>query len=373
MNRSAILFFAEDPGAVNFVGPVAAQLGPAGASVLSAGSATALLRNYGVESNAVEGTRHALALWQEANASCLVVGTSENPDSAAFALVQAARAHGCHTVGLVDFAANSAHRFRGRTTDPLAYAPDWLLVPDDWTAQEYRALGFPQERLRVVGHPQYDAALRAKAELDRTGKALLKQRLLPAAGERPVVVFVSEVSTGLDPAQYRRSAEYTLVGRGDADERTEVVLQEVLDAFAALELPTSGRPYLVLRRHPKEDDTHLQQYLPRFDLVSCGGSPLEVVYVADLVIGMSSLLLMEACLLGVPVLSVLPRPGERDWLPVTRSGVIPCVTDRAALCAELDALMARLQREPVVPEVPSQASDAVSHIVSFLRNELAIS
>lgn len=373
MSHTSIVFFAEDPGAVNFVGPVAAHLGQIEVRVLSAGSATGLLRNYGIEPTEVGNDSEAVAFLKGSQASCVVVGTSENLDSPAFALVQAARSLGCPSVGLVDFAANAAHRFRGHTSDPLAYAPDWLLVPDEWTASEYLALGFPRRQMRVVGHPQYDAALRAKEQFDAIGKAALKERLLPQAGERPVVVFVSEVSTGLEPTQYRRSKDYSLTGRGDADERTEIVLQEVLDAFAAIAAESGEQPYLTLRRHPKEPDSHLHAYLHGFDFVSGGGSPLELIYIADLVIGMSSLLLMEAFLMQVPVLSVLPRSCERDWLPITRTGVVPCVTERADLHAELRRFLQRHSGPSLASAGDdNNSSDAVSNIISFLRDDLAI-
>jgi hypothetical protein len=64
-------------------------------------------------------------------------------------LIAEARLAQILSVGVVDAFGNTDHRFRGRTDDPLAYMPDWLLVPDEWTKAAYVALGYPQERTIV--------------------------------------------------------------------------------------------------------------------------------------------------------------------------------------------------------------------------------
>lgn len=77
----------------------------------------------------------------------------------------------------------------------------------------------------------------------------------------------------------------------------------------------------------------------KFNLISSGGVPLELIYAADLVVGMSSMLLLEAALLQRPTLSILPRAFEKEWLPTTRTGLTPCATNRATLQALLSQLL----------------------------------
>ena len=78
------------------------------------------------------------------------------------------------------------------------------------------------------------------------------------------MVFVSEVSTGLNPDQYQMSPDYTLTGRGDKTDRYGIVLEEFIDATNGLK----PRPYLVLRMHPKNTEEELAPFLKEFDQVS---------------------------------------------------------------------------------------------------------
>lgn len=332
-----VLVFVEDPGAANYAADLPAALAEEGvrAPLLVRGSAEAYLRDRGYPVQAVPDGVAADSLLERVMPRLVVVGTSENPDTLGLALVDAARARGIETVGLVDAFPNAAHRFRGHAGQPLAHAPDWLAVPDEWTRDAFVELGAAPARTVVCGHPQYDRVRALGGELDREGREAVRARVLPGAGGRPVVVFVAEISTGLHPEQYRRSAAYTLHGRGGSAGRTEVVLEELLDALGALD----PRPYLVLRLHPKNSAEEFAAYAGEVDLVSAGGSALELVYAADLVVGMTSMLLLEAEILGSPTLAVVPRAVERDWLPSIRRGDTPCVDTRAALREALPRLV----------------------------------
>lgn len=332
-----VLVFVEDPGAAGYAADLPAALEAEGvrARMLARGSAEGYLRERGHAVPAVPEGLAADALLDAVRPRLVVVGTSENPDTLGLALVDAARARGIGTVGLVDAFPNAAHRFRGRGERPLAHAPDWLAVPDEWTREAFLELGVPPARTVVCGHPQYDRVRAVGGELAREGREAVRARVLPDAGGRPVVVFVAEISTGLDPEQFRRSAAYTLHGRGGSAGRTEVVLEELLDALRLID----PRPYLVLRLHPKNSAEEFAAYAGEIDLVSAGGSALELVYAADLVVGMTSMLLLEAEILGSPTLAVVPRAVERDWLPSIRRGGTPCVETRAALRDALPRLV----------------------------------
>lgn len=356
--------FVEDPGAVNCIAPLAAQLRARGTPMrlYAAGAAVALLRERGTEAAALAATDAVLS----PPARLLVTGTSENPVSPTFELIALARSAGVPSVAIIDSMANSAHRFRGTGPDPLAHAPDRLLVPDEATRQAFIDLGFDPAAVDVVGHPNDDHIRSIANELARLGKARARAATLRAADDRFVVVFVSEISDGLDPGQYRRSADYTLTGRGGSDLRTEIVVEELLDAVAAIEAEGLPRPYLVLRRHPKERNADLGDLVDGFDEVSVGGSPHALIVAADLVVGMSSMLLAEAELLSRPTLAVLPRAVERAWLSAVRDGAVPAATSREEL---REALRRHLNgRQPAATAAPAfhTAATAVERIIAVL-------
>jgi hypothetical protein len=271
----------------------------------------------------------------------LVIGTSEDARTPGLEMVDRCAERGVPTVGVVDSPIAASHRFRGKSSEPLTHAPDWLLVPDAWTVSQYVALGYPRGRVVACGHPHWDF-VRAFGEEMRGAQRDLRTMLYPEAPEtRPILLFAAELSTGLDPREWRRSAEYTLTGRGHSAGRTEIVMEEFLDAVGRL----PERPFCVLRLHPKNELQQFKAYLTEFDQVSQAEYPLEVLLGADAVVGMTTILLLEAVLLGRPTLSVVPRECEREWLVVTRSGLIPCATIRT----RVERHIARLLAERPVP------------------------
>lgn len=347
MQRTDVLIFVEDPGAANCLSQLPAVLAERGWSVrlLADGHAKQHLLDLGVRSDIVQHPTTAERILASAGPRLLVVGTAGNPDTLGLALVAEARSAGIESIAVVDAPMNASYRFRGRSDEPFAYAPDWLLVADKWTKDVYTSLGYPAQHTVVCGHPHYDYVRAIRTRLEQENQNVLKQRVLPKSPEgRKVVIFTTEGSARLTQPQPGCSDEYTLTGREASTGRTEVVLEEFLDAIQLVE----PRPYLVLRLHPKDTPDDYTAYLDEFDLISSGGSPLELIYVADLIVGLTTTLLLEAVLLGKLTLSIVPRTVETDQLSSIRAGITPCVTTREKLRATLvDILHNSSQTLPV--------------------------
>jgi hypothetical protein len=262
----------------------------------------------------------------------LLVGTSEDLEPLGLNLIAQAKKNKISSVGVVDGIANAAFRFRGKTMDPLAFSPEWLLVPDEPTKNAYVHIGFPAGRIAVVGHPRYEEVKDQARLFGRIGVQELRRRLFPGAREgQKIVVFLSEVSTGLNPEQFKRSKEYSLLGRGESIYRTEIIVEEFLDAIA----PFRSGVHSVLRLHPKNKAEDLARYHREFDQISHAEPPLELVYASDLSVGMTTILLQEAALMGKRTFSIVPREEERAWLP----GSIDCVTQRSLIQKKLESLL----------------------------------
>lgn len=333
MAGTDILIYVEDPGAANFVAGLPRAIRERGlrVKVLAYGKAVeqlaALNEAFETHLAACDDT----GILDKLSPRILVVGTSENVDSPAFAMIDQARRLGISSVGLVDGPSNADHRFRGRTGQALGHAPDWIIVADEMVRAKFLALGARDDQVLVGGHPRYDAVLeqgKVLAGCDRD--VLRRQHFAGVPVDEKVVVFLSELSDGVNPHLYRRMPDYTLAGRGDVDGRTEIVLEEVLDALAGLE----RRPHLVVRLHPKNNKGQFAAWEDEIDAFSVGGGAtdlLEMLYAADLVVGLTTILMMEAALAGCRTLSVLPRSREADWLPSIGLGLTACASDRDAL------------------------------------------
>lgn len=366
-----ILFFAEDPGAANYMVDLPLQCQAVGFScrVLADGLAKGFFQKAEVPYEDIGGCDDPGEVLRELSPRLLVVGTSENPRSLGFGLVEAARRAGIRTLGVVDAFMNAAYRFRGLGEDPLKFAPEWIAVPDAWTRRAFLDLGHPEDHVVVCGHPRYDAVRQRGLELKEQGKEALRGRLFPDAqpGDA-VVLFASELSEGLNRSQFTRSEEYTLQGWGGSSLRTPIVLEEFLEALDH----SKERPYLALRLHPKEQQKDFSAFLDRFDRVSQGEPVLEVIFASDFVVGLTSTLLLEACLLGRPTLSILPRELEREWLPTIRAGLTLCSTTRKELRALLPRFLSGVKSKDAPRCEDVFVFGAPARVMAFIKIVLGI-
>jgi hypothetical protein len=328
-----LLLFAEDPGGALFMQhlPAAWEAWGGTACVLALPHAAPYFAGRPlVAMPAGSGPSDASALLTTVNADVLVTGTSENPDTFGFRLIAAAREMDIPSFGAVDSSPNAPYRFRGRSDSPMTHTPDFLLVPDLTTEQEYIKLGLAPDRVLRVGHPRLSEIARLRHVHDRATVARARQKLFPEAGDRPIILFVSELSVGLGDDPFRRTARYTLAGTGMSERRSEIVAQELLRAARLL----PSNPWLVLRLHPKQGLDDVAGIADQFDQVSCTEPGLDVVGSVDLVTGMTSVLLAEAAVLGRPVLSIVPDPSESAWLGDFAERIVS-VSTRVALEAAL--------------------------------------
>ena len=330
-----ITILVEDPGAANFVVGLPGELARLGHRVrlLASGAGAAQLAVLGEACQAAP-TCPSSALAD--NPAAVVVGTAEDPGALYSRLIDEARSAGIRIAAIVDGPANAPHRFAAGGGNPLAHLPDLVLTADTGTADAFVRLGVPCSRVVPCGHPLFDRVRAEAARLKTKDRGALRAHLLPQApAQQPLIVLLTERSDGLDPDQFSRGSAYTLGGRSGTDRRTDIVLEEVLDALA----PVTPRPYVVLRLHPKNDADEFAAYRSEIDHVSTGGTPWGLLAISDLVIGMTSVVMVEAALLGVPTLSVLPRKEERHWLATIDAGVTPCVMRRAEIGPAITALL----------------------------------
>lgn len=333
-----ILFYVEDPGAANYIAslPAALENRSLRTCLLAEGPACSHLLRLGIKPEMLHRSATARELLSKFKPRLIIVGTSANPDTFGFDLITEAHDLGIITIGAVDAFGNADYRFRGRTGNALSHAPEMLIVPDQWTKDAYLSLGYPSEHIAICGHPHYDYLLDATERLGQVDRQTLRSAMFPFNHEdAPVVIFGAEPLIGLNSEKYSRTADYTLTGRGMRMNRTEIVLEEFLDAVAQL----SSQPYLVLRMHPKNTKEDLAAFIGDFHQVSDKGASLELLFAADLVVGMTSMLLQEAVIMGRPALSIVSRAAEKKSLPMIRAGVIPCVSTRDELRVTLPELL----------------------------------
>jgi predicted glycosyltransferase len=128
------------------------------------------------------------------------------------------------------------------------------------------------------------------------------------------------------------------------------VLQLLIASLDAIHAGTGLRIVLIIRPHPKEDPEKFKNIKGRNTriVLSTEGDSRDVVMAADLVTGISSTILIEACILGCIVASLQPGLMIRDILPTNRAGYTMLISRRDEMTPVLrDLLLNPVSRETI--------------------------
>lgn len=326
-----------DPGGANAVAPVIETLGAQGrvaVRALAYRQASALWADRGISCTSLdEGiTRDMVAGWLcNPTAGLLLTGTSANPDDMEKQFIAVAR--DCHvpSLAVLDFWANYVRRFsddEGR----LIYLPDRIAVMDEQAREEMIAVGFDPARLAVTGQPAFDDLAGWRSRFSpRQGQEIRDG--LRVGPEEALVLFASQpisVLYGVD---------------SDSPSHPGFTEQMVLDAvLAALEQVSreKGRAIvLAVRPHPREAADWFESVSSSTIRIAPAtrAASRDLAMAADLLVGMNTILLVEACYLGCVVLSVQPGLRVPDVLPTNRAGLSRAVYRSAEIKPALEELL----------------------------------
>ena len=298
-------------------------------------------------------------------AKALVTGSSVNPDQLERVFIAAARDLGIPSLSILDFWTN----YRRRWADPagdLSDLPDIIAVMDDRARAEMVAEGFPAERIEVTGQPAFDRLPRMRAGFTRGRRDAVRKGLGLAPGEA-FVLFASQPVSSLSG----ESAENPLFP--GYTERS--VIPAVIRALDRIGHAEGRKIACVLRPHPREKAGDLRRWKGEHIrvLVQEGGDRLETAMAADLVTGMTSVLLLEACYLGTPVVSIQPSPRLPDPLPSNRDGLSRAVYSEGEIEPVLQEMLCRRGvREEYRKRLRSASpgGDATARVVQLITGML---
>jgi len=287
--RSETLIVARDPGAASALVPVAQALP---STVIGLDHARPVFERAGIhleELSSDQSPGIAEEWLSRVGPSVLLTGTSRldlAPLDAQW--WRASRAMQVPSVALLDHWVGYWEKF---TVDIRFDAvPDVIAVMDEYARGRLRELGCKQPQILVTGHPAFDG-LSTEPLAGREG---VRSQWGSGVGEW-VVLFVSEpIASDLG----------ALSGYDEVD-----VLRLLIDALAGL--PAQ----LIVKPHPREEPLRLaglMKDMGRSGRLETELTGREAVAGADTVVGMTSILLLEAAVAGRPVLSIQPGARE-DW------------------------------------------------------------
>jgi hypothetical protein len=248
------------------------------------------------------------------------------------------------------------YRERFMDSEGRLVMPDAIAVEDDDRRRELVGLGFPKAIVVVTGQPALDAladpaARRVDASGVRARLAIPADRALVAYVEQPLSEVHDPGELGFDENECRRDV---LAALAEVAARRRVAA-----TVAVLEHPRSTSAGRTPLERAAGLDVRTVHDIDRHDLLRA----------SDLVIGMNSALLVEACLLGRAVVSYQPGIRIADPLLANRRGWSRAVYRSSDLVSALDAELfdpaTRAERRRVLASatVDGHATDRVLELL----------
>ena len=356
-----VRFAARDPGAANVLASFIRSWQPAHIDwdCWAMPQAAKVFERESIAHREVEDISFAFlsSEWQRDPARILITGTSHY---APFEprLWSLAKQHDCPSLAILDYWTNLARRFyEGR--------PDAIGAIDSPQREELLRLDFRSTDILLTGHP-WLASVAAENHCDS------KRRATKSDATR--VLFVSEPI-----------AQDVAAGANEPYGFDEVDALEVLYR-GALRIAHEGRKTdIAIKFHPYENPENCRHRTAKWEKhgnlklqhLAKNSHAREWVSWADLVVGISSVLLLEAMLLGKPVVSLQPGLKRENTFIAGNLGFAPTLTD-ARRGAEFVASLIHdpQKREELAamhqPWVASIPTYSVTPITGWIENQLRI-
>jgi hypothetical protein len=260
----------------------------------------------------------------------LLTGTSMNPLMHESRFIEAARDLGIPSIAVLDSWVNYSERFR-LPEGHRRTLPDRIAIMDERAMREMIAEGFDPAIIVVTGQPAFDDLTAYRVAFSAERRRQVRARFGVGDGDL-MALFVSQPFSVL----YGTSADSAYLG---FDEHS--VLRLLTRSLEHVAMVQTRSITLVVRLHPREDDgSHGVLISDHVRIVtSSGGDGREEALGADLVTGMNSALLIEACYLQCVTMSLQPGLRRPDILPTNQLGVSRAVYEAEEMTAAVEQFL----------------------------------
>jgi len=328
-----ILLFARDPGGANTIIPLIKPLRSKGHETIIFGKDAALrkfLENE-IEAKDITGTVSEINLAalhhfiEQQNPDFVITGTSADDNTEKY-LWHVCTEAGIPALAIIDQWCNYGLRFSDYGIDKLQeyyqnkkhiWLPARIVTLDEFAKQEMIAQGLPGDRIVVCGQPHFELLI-SHMQSSGTGKVFPREK-------RFTIIFASEPI----------SSSYGSNGLKSLGYNEKTIFRIFLDVLRRVLDETDTAVELIIRPHPKEDSLNLTDMLEGYNdidwQIDTETRSWEIIQKADLVCGMSSMFLIEALILGRPIMSIQIGLCTEDPFIFSRRGIISSITQKKKL------------------------------------------
>lgn len=303
-----MLIYAQDLGGARAILPVIQRLlrePRLSVQVLAHAGARRLFRESGIPVIPLETCGYpvplqygdALHLMRRLAPDLFFSATSHPRDPSNGYLVAAAREVGIPTVAIVEHWKGHG-RFREREGGPLLFAPDLLGVMDRDTQQVYVAQGCAPEKVRIVGHPYLERIFHEREGWQDPGLIESLKRRAGLAPARALILFCSET---LHDHEFHAPCRETCLPLSHVHAGGVRLIDLLRQAVAELAKHAGLELDVVLRAHPNQGANPVAGVRI---IDQEAASDIEAVAMSAAVVGLSTMPLIEAGIIGRPAASL---------------------------------------------------------------------
>jgi len=323
-----IIFFSRDPGAANCVIPVYKKLTNKHYIQTDLFGKDFALNKYseaGLNSKDISQivsplTYDSLKEFLKNSGYTMLITGVESTDITNRLLWKAANELGIKSIAIIDQWLNYEMRFtfdelgKYKKDSPKIF-PTFICTIDEYAKKEMITKGLPEEKIIVTGQPYFETVIERYAVINKERQKEIRKNLL-LEEKSHIITFVSEpiVESYADPFLFGYT-EFT-------------ILDQIVRSLNSGVLNDSEQYVLIIRLHPRNNKELVNEFMKNVSLpknvkvlVEDKLLSQELISISDIIIGMSSMFLIEASLVGKIYSSVQIGLKTEDPFVLSRIGI----------------------------------------------------
>ena len=336
--KKKIFMYSRDPGGTNTIMPLFRPLQARGYEVSLYGKDVALniYRQNGLDATDITehvnriGIVEIIEFLSKIKPDCIITGTSiedfterylwkasEKLDIPSFAILDQWINYG---IRFSKYAAFQSDMYRDDKVHP--FLPMKILVMDEIAKHEAIRDGLEPSRIEVTGQPYFEMLREKVDQITQNAIQDIRKRI-NIEEDAFVITFASEPISvdykgNIDSQDYWGFTEKT-------------ILKELIKAIENVATEFKGKISIIIKLHPREDKNNYRDVIRNFKsnivkiVIVENFDSCSLIAASDLICGMSSMFLIEAVVIGKPVISITIGLNRENPFVLDRIGVLKSV------------------------------------------------
>ena len=337
--REKILLYSMDPGGANTIIPLVSPLKQRKYNVRLFGDGQALekykqFRLKGTNLSAClknSGPAEIKQFLKQESPDFIITSTSANDFTERY-IWKAAESLNIPSFAIIDQWINYGIRFSDYKVSDIEkynksrqhhYLPSRILIMDEFAKKEAIQSGLEASRLMVTGQPYFGFLMEQMKRTTKTRINYLRKKLGLDSSDY-VITFASEPIS----KDYNSGASKSYWGFDQ-----ETILKEVIQAVTALSPYCKRKNKLIIKKHPREAAGSCSRVIreskgAHIIILNKNIASWELIAISNVVLGMSSMFLIESVILGKPTLSITIGLKGASPFVLDRYGIMPSIRTR---------------------------------------------